>query len=219
MNLCALYEQMINDESIIKEYDVIAENERQAGNYATHDLSHIKRVVDYCARAAQLLGLCDEEVAGIKIAALLHDIGCASGSKNGHAERSYEWAKNYLYDKITGEMCERILAAISEHSGNASGVYGKILAFADKIDVCKERILPHGLMVAGNRQYAHIKGVNFWLGGGTFVVGFNTDGRMDIDEMIVYYFTKKIFRSIESVADCFGFEYEILIDEVKIIGN
>jgi len=202
MNLQSLYTQIKNDPTITKEYQIIAEDEKLDG-YATHDLSHINRVINYCERMAKLLNLSDEDTAGIKIAALLHDIGNAQGGKGGHAERSYEWAKGYIKN-------EKILCAIREHSGDGSDVYGKILAFADKIDICDERILPEGLKIPGNRQYAHILSTDFDIKGSKLTVEFKTDGQIDIDEMKQYYFTEKVFQSIKSLADFFTLDHEIL---------
>jgi len=202
MSLQNLYTQMTNDPRIIKEYQIVTENERHGG-YATHDLSHINRVIDYCEKIAKLLKLSDEDIAGIKIAALLHDIGNAQSGKGGHAERSYEWAKDYIND-------EKILRAIREHSGEGSDIYGKILAFADKIDICDKRILPEGLQIPGNRQYAHIKSVDFDIKDNKLTVDFKSDGQIDIDEMKEYYFTEKVFQSIKSLADFLDLDYKIL---------
>ena len=204
MSLQNLYAQMINDPTIISKYQIIAENEEQGG-YATHDLSHINRVINYCEKIAQLLKLNDEDIAGIKIAALLHDIGNALGGKGGHAERSYEWAKDYLKHKD-----ERILSAIRAHSGDGSDIYGKILAFADKVDICDKRILPQGLQIPGNRQYAHILSTDFDIKDNKLTVNFKTDGQIDIDEMQAYYFTEKVFQSIESLADFLALDHQIL---------
>lgn len=202
MCLQNMYTQMKNDPIIAKEYQIIAENEKLKG-YATHDLSHINRVTAYCEKIAKLLNLSEQDIAGIKIAALLHDIGNAQGGKGGHAERSYEWAKKYIKD-------EKILCAIKEHSGDGSDIYGKILAFADKIDICDKRILPEGLQIPGNRQYAHILFTDFNIEENKLTVKFKTDGQIDIDEMKEYYFTEKVFQSIKSLADFFDLDYEIL---------
>ena len=204
MSLQNLYKQLTANPIISNKYQLIAENEKQGG-YATHDLSHINRVINYCEKIAKLLNLSDEDIAGIKIAALLHDIGNAQGGKGGHAERSHIWAKNYIDN-------EKILLAIKEHSGEGSDVYGKILAFADKIDICKERILPEGLLIVGNRQYAHILSVDFYINKNKLTVDFKTDGQIDIDEMQEYYFTEKVFQSIKSLTSFFDLDYEILIN-------
>jgi len=207
---------MINDPVIIEAYSLIAEKEGLPGNYATHDMSHIMRVIEYCNKISRLVNLSDDDIAGIKIAALLHDIGCSNGSKGGHARRSYEWAKDYFQNKeIDAAAKEKILTAISEHSEGATSLYGIILLFADKIDICDKRILPQGRLIVGNRQYAHIRSVDFHIKDGKLIVEFNTDGEMDIDEMNEYYFTKKVFQSVEGLAVSFGLDYEILIDGLE----
>ena len=210
-----LYEQMVNDPAIIEAYALIAKKEKLSGpdNYASHDINHINRVICYCAKIATLLGLDSDNIAGIKIAALLHDIGCESRSKAEHAKRSYEWAKNYLTTKkINTAKQEAILTAIKEHSEGANSIYGKILTFADKIDICDKRILPQGRLLAGNRQYAHIIFCDFNIKAEKLTVQFQTDGKIDLDEMNEYYFTKKVYRSIKDLAAIFGLNHEILID-------
>jgi len=208
MDLQNLYTKMTNDSIITNEYQIIVGNEK-LGGYATHDLSHINRVISYCEKIAKLLKLNDRDIAGIKIAALLHDIGNAQGGKGGHAERSYEWSKNYLKE-VDDETREKILYAIRDHSGDGNDIYGKILAFADKIDICDKRILPEGLQIFGNRQYAHILSTDFNIKENKLTVEFKTDGQININEMKQYYFTEKVFQSIKSLADFLTLDYEII---------
>jgi len=213
MSLQSIVKQMSNDIEIIETYSLIAEKEASFGGYATHDLSHVNRVIDNCEKIAKLLGIYDNDIAAIKIAALLHDIGCANGEKNEHAKRSAEWAKRYLQNKDLPEaMLTKIITAIREHSNDAKSIYGKVLLFSDKVDICDKRILPNGLLIIGNRQYGHIKSVGLTVINETLIVNFFTDGHIDIVEMNEYYFTKKVYQGIADLACCFGFNHEILID-------
>jgi ubiquinone/menaquinone biosynthesis C-methylase UbiE len=208
---------MSTDTVIINEYARVTEREKLPGHYATHDLSHVKRVINHSEKITRLLGLNDEDTAGVKIAALLHDIGYANGDRDGHHERSYEWTKSYLqYKDFKDEVRDKILTAIKEHREGTGSIYGKILFFADKIDICTERILPEGLKIRGNRQYANIKSVDFGIKDGKLTVAFNTNGNIDMDEMNNYYYTRKVFKSVQDIADYFGLSHKILFDRLKM---
>ena len=98
INLQSVFEQMSNDVEIVETYSRIAVKEADEG-YATHDMSHVNRVIDNCVEISRLLGVDDNDISAIKIAALLHDIGCLDGRKKEHDKRSAEWAKKYLSKK------------------------------------------------------------------------------------------------------------------------
>jgi hypothetical protein len=203
---------MSNDAEIVEAYSRIAVKEADDG-YATHGMSHVNRVIDNCVEISRLLGVDDNDISAIKIAALLHDIGCLDGGKKEHDKRSAEWAKKYLLNKnIPESVLIKIVAAISEHSKDAKSVYGKILLFSDKIDIHHERILPKGLAIIGNRQYSHIKSAKLAVENAVLIVDFLTDGKIDIAEMNHYYFTKKVYHGIADLAQCFGLNYDIMID-------
>jgi HD superfamily phosphodiesterase len=213
MYLQSLYEQIYSDQRVIGVYNSIAEKEKTFSEaYATHDLSHVKRVINNCGKITRLLGLNNEKIAEVKIAALLHDIGCATGGKGGHAERSYKWAKNYLRKiDLTCEVRSSILTAIREHSGNGNNLCGKILAFADKIDINADRISQRGLLINGNRQYANLKQVDFYINN-RLVVKFASNGHINIEEINNYYFTKKVMESIQDLANYFNLSHDVFID-------
>ncbi|MCL2350108.1 MAG: HD domain-containing protein, partial [Defluviitaleaceae bacterium] len=127
---------MLANPIIFEKYSIIAEEEKEPGHYATHCFSHIKRVVENCEKIARMLGLCNEDIAGVKIAALLHDISLSDGGgRKGHAGRSAAWAKTFLQDKGLNYAIEQeIISAVGDHSnGDCGGAYAKILTFADKM--------------------------------------------------------------------------------------
>jgi len=215
MNLKNLLKNMYADPAIHNEYARVTEKEKTPGHYATHDMTHVNRVIGYSEQVARQLRLPEEDILAIKITALLHDIGCSSGfkGKGGHAERSFEWSTGYLQDKnINVDVRAKILTAIKEHSDNPTTLYGKVLMFADKIDLCEERILPEGLLVAGNRQYANIQSVDFGIENKSLEVTFKTNGNLDIDEMNKYYFTRKMLQSVEDLAVHFGLQHAVSLD-------
>jgi len=210
---------MSNDMEIIEAYSLIASAEDIEG-YATHDINHVNRVINNCIAISRLLAISEDDAAAIKIAALLHDIGCVNGEKEGHAKRSAEWAKRYLQDKNMPQPdIDKIIIAVGEHSGDAKSTFGKILLFADKIDICAERILPRGLKLVGNRQYGHIMAVEIAIENEELTIDFLTDGEIDIAEMNEYYFTVKVFQGIADLARHFGLSHKIMFDGVDAIGK
>jgi len=214
MALQTIFDKIYSDPRVINEYARIEKKDATSSEgYATHDLSHINRVIGYSEKVAKLLGLDCEKISEIKIAALLHDVGCASGGKGGHAARSYEWAKECLSQfEIDKDVQNSILAAIKEHSGNATGLCGKIITFADKIDINKDRILPLGLTIDGNKEYAHLLSVDISIENNYLLVNFVSDGKLNFKAMNEYYFTDKVFEAIEDLATYFNLLYSVFID-------
>jgi len=204
---------MLEDTLVLNEYEKIRKFETASDeSRAAHDISHINRVTKNCVEIAGLLDLDSESIVELKIAALLHDTGCVQG-KEEHAERSYQWAAKYFKDKeLNDEPKERILQSIKHHGKGAESAISKILAVADKVDICKQRILPPGLLVHGNRQYAHIQNVTFELNDNIFIVKFCTDGKINLQELNGYYFTEKVLHSIHNLAKIFGLESRIYLD-------
>jgi HD superfamily phosphohydrolase YqeK len=228
------FEKVYADKTVIDLYDRIKQKEKtSAFAYAAHDLTHVNRVIKNCEDVAKLLKIDGKKINEIKVAALLHDIGCAFGDKHGHAERSYIWAKEYLNntndkdtdddkatddnkntkDKDTDDYAkDEILKAIREHSGLGSGVYGKILAFADKIDVCLDRLLPAGLLIDNCKEYAHLLSYIVEIEDGKLVVKYTSDGNLNYESMKDYYFTKKLFDTIADLANYFNLGFAVIID-------
>jgi hypothetical protein len=201
-----LFQELSKSETITGAYS------RVVSDMATHDLGHVMRVVENAEKIAGLLGLSPSAVSQIKIAGLLHDIGLAfMVGRKGHAERSYEWVRENL-----PEINDAILAAIREHQDGAKTTFGKILTVADKLDICKERILPEGLAVAGQRQYAHLLHLEFFVKDKVFAVRFASDGAIDLAEMLDYYFTAKVLNSVKNLAAEFGLRPSVTVDGIEI---
>ena len=74
--------------------------------------------------------------------------------------------------------------------------------------------MANGLLITGNRQYEHIKSVDFVVENKVLKVDFLTDGHIDIIEMNEYYFTKKVYQGMADLACHFGFDCKIMIDGV-----
>ncbi len=209
-----LYNLLKQDEKIQKIYKQIEENEIQDGGWAFHNYEHIKNVSKIAEEILKSLNFDEETIYSCKIACLLHDVGAIEG-KDGHAERSYEYAKalfednNYLFkDK------DVVLDAIKNHSDGfeSDNIVALAIILADKLDIKKTRISEEGKKVIGNRQYQHIEDIVVNINDNKMTVNFITDGNLDLKETNEYYFTKKVFKSIQSFSNKLGLNYYILLD-------
>jgi len=217
--MITLFEQILNDEEVIRLYKLVEDSESEE-NYATHGFCHVTNVVDMSERVARMLGLSEKEIEEVKIAALLHDIGIATGEhpyeKKGHAERSYIWVRDYLEDKnMTYGSLKQILDAIRHHGKGIDSCYSRILTFADKLDINKDRITSTGLKIKGNRQYANLISVDFEIKEGTLCVKFISNGQIDWEELNSYYFTPKVLQVIKRLALYFSLDHRVSIDNVS----
>jgi len=210
-----LFQEILLDSQVISLYKKL----ETVGNeyYATHDLSHIMNVVDISERIAQVLNLPKQDIENIKIAALLHDIGLATGEhlnqKENHAERSAVWAESYLEKfELDKSIISDIVESIRFHGKGMDTIHSRILTFADKLDINTARITSSGLKVPGNRQYANLTGVDFEIVDNTLHVNFASNGKLDIDEMNEYYFTPKVLMSIVKLAEKFNLRHKTYID-------
>ena len=206
-----LFESVLSDTKVQNEYNKYKEVENDYD--ATHDMRHVLGVIEICKKVCKLFNLNRQQTDDIKIAALLHDICVADEGKTDHAERSYLWAKEYLADKaLNDDSKTQILKAIRHHSKGTNTLYGRVLTFADKLDINEKRILPRGLSERGVRQYACIKTVDINIKNDTLIVKFKTNGKIDIPEMNEYYFTAKIFDAVDKLANFFRLKSQIYID-------
>ena len=209
-----IYHDILTDKEIIKIYETIEENEKKAGRYAFHNLKHIENVTITVEKILKDLKYEEEFIEKAKIACLLHDTGAVYG-KEGHALKSYEYAKNYFSkNNITFEDIDLVLEAIKIHSDGfeTDNIIALSLILADKLDVRKSRITQAGKKVVGNRQYTHIINIQIDILKGKMRVCFMTDGKIDFKELNEYYFTKKIFKSIRAFANKLKLQYEVLLD-------
>ncbi len=83
-----------------------------------------------------MLNYNEDLIYSTKIASILHDTGALQG-KDGHAFRSYEFAKKYFEDNnINLKNQEQVLEAIKIHSDgfDTDNVIALCLILADKLD-------------------------------------------------------------------------------------
>ena len=209
-----LYNLLKQDEKIQKIYKQIEENEIQDGGWAFHNYEHIKNVSKIAEEILKSLNFDEETIYSCKIACLLHDVGAIEG-KDGHAERSYEYAKT-LFEDNNYQFKDKdvVLDAIKIHSDGfgSDNIVALAIILADKLDIKKTRISEEGKKVIGNRQYQHIEDIVVNINDNKMAVNFITDGNLDLKETNEYYFTKKVFKAIKSFSNKLGLNYYILLD-------
>ena len=213
-NIKKLYNKICLDEDIIKIYENIELFEEKNGGWAYHNLEHIKNVTIIASEILSKLNYDEEFIYKSKIACLLHDIGAIDG-KDNHAYKSYELSKEYFQkNDISFDGIDLVLDAIKTHSDgfDTENIIALSLIFSDKLDIKKSRISDAGMKVIGNRQYGHIDDIRLEIKNRTLVIDFVTDGKIDLKEISDYYFTKKVFKAVESFAKIMKLKYRILID-------
>ncbi len=199
---------------ILKIYDEIEKMEIANGGWAFHNFEHVKNVMNNATKILFDLNYENDIIVSCKIACLLHDVGALNG-KDGHAERSYEFAKKYFEEHgWLFENSDDILDAIKNHSSgfDSKNIITLAIILADKLDVKKNRISEEGKKIKGNRQYSHIEDVIVSINDNKLTINFITDGNIDLKEVNEYYFTSKIFNAIKSFAHNLDLEYSILLD-------
>lgn len=212
-----IYEKIIIDKKIIDRYENIRKFEDKTGGWAYHDLNHIKRVEKIIDNVLNKLDFNEEFIYKEKIACILHDTGAILGKEN-HAYRSYLFAKDYFINNdIKFDDINLILDAIRNHSDGfeTDNLYGIILIFADKLDMAKGRLSYYGKKVKGNKEYSHVNDIDITIENNNLKINFITDGEVNLKEINEYYFTKKIFKGVESFSNKLDLKYIMLIDNKK----
>ncbi len=217
-----IYEEILKDPVIRKRYDDIEKRENDTKDWAYHNFNHITNVTNLVESILKSLKYDDEFIAKAKIACLLHDTGVLEG-KEGHAYRGYEFAKKYFEDNnISFDGINDVLEAIKIHSDgfDSENIIALSLILSDKLDIKKTRISKEGRKIIGNRQYSHIEDILINIEDNCLIINFITDNNMDVKEANEYYFTKKVFKAIDSFSNIVNLNYKILRDNNEwIIDN
>ena len=213
-NTIDYFNKVKNDKAIVEVYKKIHTYEDDENGYAYHDYNHVNNVSCYCEKILKLLKYDDDFICEAKIAAILHDTGCIGGKEN-HAYRSYEYAKKYLEENnILLKNKDLVLEAIKNHSDgfNTDNIIQLVIILADKIDIKKSRISKFGKQVEGNRQYQYINDIQFEINNNDFYINFMCDKEINLEELNNYYFTKKIFKAIQSFSDKLNLSPKVCIN-------
>lgn len=195
-----IFEKILNDKEIIDRYKEIEKNEKINKNRAYHNIAHVLNVTRIVEKILSYLEYDNTFIECAKIAAILHDTGANEG-KEGHAYRSYIFAKNYLSRKqIVLQYENEVLEAIKIHSDgfDTDNMLSLVIILADKLDVKSNRITKEGEKVIGNRQYKYVKDIDVKIENKNMLINFLVDNHIDIAELEQYYFTEKIFKAINA---------------------
>lgn len=214
-----VFNKLISDNKIIDIYNKIEEYEIETKGMAFHNYNHIKNVTNIAINLLKKLNYDDNTIDEIKIACLLHDVGALEG-KEGHANRSYEYSKKLFKDNNWHFMNkDKILDAIKNHSNgfDSDNILTLIIVLADKLDIKSSRITEEGMKVIGNRQYGHIMDILIDIVDKKLQINFITDNNLDKNEFNEYYFTKKVFKAIESFSNKLNLKYQVMIDNKEEI--
>lgn len=214
-----MLESIKNDKIIIDIYNKIEDFENLNKGWAYHNYNHVLNVMNIFDDVLVKLGYDDEFVEEAKIACILHDIGALEG-KDDHAERSYIFAKKYIEDNnIQLKYKDLVLEAIRVHSDgfDTDNIMALVLIFADKLDVKKTRVAEEGKNILGMRQLMYINDILVEIIDNRLIVNFLVDDNINISELNDFYFTKKVFKAIETFALKMNLGYKILMNSIEWI--
>jgi len=108
-----------------------------------------------------------------------------------------------------------VLETILVHSDgfDTTNILALVLILADKLYIKKSRISDEGKKIIGNRKYGHIEDIYLNIDNQMLKINFVTDGNIDLKEVNEYYFTKKVFKAIESFSNKLNLNFLILLDD------
>ena len=209
-----LYNKIKNDTFIIDIYNKIHKYEDEEKGWAYHDYNHVLNVSSIVENILSMLNYDEELIYSAKIACILHDTGALQG-KDEHALRSYEFAKKYFEENDINFNNEyQVLEAIKIHSDgfDTDNVIALSLILADKLDVKYTRVAQAGKMIIGNRQFCNIEDITVNTENDTLIFNFKTNSKLNLKELNEYYFTKKIFKAVDSFCNKVNKKYKIKLN-------
>lgn len=204
-----------DDEKIIKHYNEISIFEDFDEGCAHHDFKHVFNVSKLVEKLLKDLNYYSEFIEEAKIAAILHDTGCLQG-KDGHALRSYEYAKDYLEEKnIHLKNYDLVLEAIKIHSDgfDTNNIIALTLILSDKLDIKHTRVAKAGYNMIGMRQFLYIQDILVEIKNNILKVNFICDNAINKKELEEYYFIPKVFKAIKA------FSNKLELDSIVLFNN
>ena len=211
------FEQIVNDEKIIQQYNKISEFEDLDKGWAHHNLEHVKNVSKLVEVLLKKLNYDEDFIEEAKIAAILHDVGALEG-KNNHALRSYEFAKKYFDENnILLKNRELVLDAIKSHSDgfNSDNIMTLTLIISDKLDIKHTRVAKEGYNVKGMRQLQYIKDILVDIDNKNLEIKFICDYKININELEEFYFMIKVFRAIKTFSEKMNLTPKVFLNNCK----
>ena len=213
-----MFERILNDNYILEFYENIKKYELANKALAFHGKTHALNVAKLVEEILKITDCDDKTIESGKVAALLHDLGCYCG-KDDHEIRSYKLAKDYIEkNNILLDDKEQVLEAIKDHRNNfdSSNIITVALILADKLDIKRDRVAPEGFNVIGMRQLQYINDIVITKNNNNLVVKFITGEMMDIEELLDFYFMKKVLKSIENFSKNQNMGCLVTINDIDI---
>lgn len=117
-----------------------------ANGYVFHDLRHTIRVVTACKEIAEKVGVTDEQMEELLIAAWFHDAGYVSG-KDDHEEKSAAVAREFLLEQGVdagriNTICNCLMA--TKMPQTPSNLQEQIICDADLSGLASEHFMEEG---------------------------------------------------------------------------
>lgn len=213
---CSQFEKIYNSSEIRNIYNKIDRIENESQNaYAHHNFDHVNNVMNITEQILKSLNVNNTLIEEAKIAAVLHDTGAVDG-KQGHAYRSYEFAKKFFYDnKINLKNEQLVLDAIKNHSDgfDTDNIIQLALILADKLDIKYTRVAKQGYNIEGMRQMQYINDISLSIENDCLKIKFICDNKIDKNELEQYYFMKKVGSAISSFAKKFNLRKELYFND------
>ncbi len=213
------YKKILKDKKIIKEYEKI---DNVNNYYMSHGLKHIKSVVKTCEKLSKALFLSKDDTNNLLISASLHDIGASNGRDN-HANKSAEFSREYLKDKVDNVNIEVIYKIIDRHSWESpkENLLEVLLCFADKMDFTKDR-LEDDYQVKYNFKSVleNLLSIDFEITENNLIVRFTTNGDLTLERLCEEKekYDKGIEMNTSTLANWLNKKYKIYFDN-KLIFN
>lgn len=203
------YKDILNDKKIL---DIYNEIDKKNISPIIHGKQHVLNVIDNLEKLSKVIYIDNKDLELLKIAITLHDIGHIY-EKDIHPIKSYEFAKEYLQDKINTDDLEKIISAIKNHHEkeniNNITLFEHILLFIDKMDFTNKRLnLNHK-----TKEYlieSDILDINFETDNNFFYVIIKTNN-IAIDKLKYWDYYPKIVKRINEFAHKLNKNYEIKI--------
>ena len=214
-----MFERIKNDKELIEIYERINDIENKTNAWAHHDYKHVLNVAKLIEQVLSELNYSKDLIEEAKIAAILHDVGSTTG-KDGHAERSYNYAKDYIDRKnIKLKYKDDVLEAIRIHSNgfNTNNIIALSLILADKLDITKERVAEYGKQVKGMRQLLYIEKVDIKIDKNKMEIRFIVNDNINFQELEEFEFMQKVLKSIDKFSEFHKLSSKIYLNNTYII--
>lgn len=211
------FEKIVNDQTIIEIYNRISEFEDINKGTAHHNLEHVKNVAQLIESLLKQLDYDENFIEEAKIAALLHDTGAMEG-KDGHAVRSYKFAKKYFEENhIELQHKDLVLEAIKIHSDgfDSDNIIALALILSDKLDIKSTRLAKEGYHIKGMKELQYIKDIVVDIHNKHLEIQFLCDDKINKTELEGFYFINKVFKGIKAFSKKMDLNPKVFFNNIE----